>query len=269
MRGLWTLARRSSAVAASALMAWVVGCDTGGDPGLSKLNAAETPSAVPPQGELSRLEDQVAFTRHEVEQRERVSWELPAHPKDEGCGPLTTGKPGADELIVLARDARVDTRQLLPLRLLQSMASNDLLQLEPHYAASSQAGAKRKLRSVRDGELALVKLRQLAQRRYAAVFHVTHYVEPKFFHDPKKRKPEWNAGWMLGWLAVHELGEPEATCQWRIEVRGDAGDASLARRLREATKRQLILELAVRFREAGKRAHSRLGTGLTWPNGTR
>lgn len=247
-------------------MAWVVGCDASADAELSKVTAAETPSVQPAKRALSHLEAQVAFKRHEVEQRENTNWELPTKAKDQACGPLTTGKPGADQLVLLARDARVDSRQLLPLRLLQSMTSNDLLELESHYAASSQAGAKRELRSVRDGELALVKLRELAQRKYAAVFHITHYVEPKFFHDPKKRKPEWSAGWMMGWLAVHELGEPEASCQWRIDVRGEASDASLARRLRETTKRQLISDLAERFREAGKRAHMRLGTGLTWPN---
>jgi len=240
-------------------------CNTSDEPSLSRVSGAATPRPPASSDELSRLQDQVAFKRHEMGLREATHWELPSRPKDEACGPLTSGQAEADKLIVLARDARVDTRQLLPLRLLQNLASNDLTQLEPYYAKSSQAGAKRRLRSVPDGELALAKLRELARRKYAAVFHITHYAEPNFFHDPKKRKPEWNAGWMMGWLAIHELGEPEASCQWRIDVRGDAGDASLARRMRESTKRQLISNLAERFREAGQRASALLGTGLDWP----
>lgn len=216
--------------------------------------------------ELSQLTDRVAFRRHELETREQVNWELPRKPKDGVCPTLARGDSEADELVLLARDARIDTRQLLPLRLTKQLTTRDFEALEPHYDPLSKAGAKRRLRSKRDGELALEKLTRLAKRRYAAVFHVTHYVEPHFFHDPKKRKPEWAPGLLLGWIGIHELGEPEALCQWSIDVRSDTSQASLARRLRETTRHELVSDLGKRFREAGIRALGELKSGLNQPS---
>lgn len=215
--------------------------------------------------ELIALTERVAFKRHEIENRERVSWELPNKPNDSACPNLARGDSDADQLVLLTEDDRIDTRQLLPLRLTKQLTSRDLEALEPHYDPTSKAGAKRRLRSRRDGELALDKLGHLAKRRFAAVFHVKLYVEPHFFHNPKKRKPEWGPGLMLGWVAIHELGEPEALCQWSIDVRSDISDAPLARRLRESTRHDLMSDLGKRFREAGMRALGKLESGLSAP----
>ncbi|MEZ4371214.1 MAG: hypothetical protein R3B07_10330 [Polyangiaceae bacterium] len=227
--------------------------------------AATSAASSQHDAELTSLTESVAFKRHEFEDRERVSWELPEKPTDSACPRLARGDAEADQLVLLAEDARIDTRQLLPLRLTKQLTSRDLEALEPHYDPASKAGAKRRLRSKRDGELALEKLKKVGKRRYAAVFHVTLYVEPHFFHNPKKRKPEWGPGLMLGWIAIHELGEPEAICQWSIDVRSDVSGASLARRLRETTRYELISDLGKRFREAGMRALKQLESGLAPP----
>ncbi|MEZ4230016.1 MAG: hypothetical protein R3B89_12645 [Polyangiaceae bacterium] len=240
----------------------LVGCD---DDAASPPLAMAAVNSNTRVEELTQLTERVAFKRHELESREHVSWELPSKPRDRACPRLAKGETEADQLILLARDARVDSRKLLPLRLTRQLTSRDFDALEPHYAADSKAGAKRRVRSKRDGELALEKLDRIGRRRFAAVFHVTHYVEPHFFHDPKKRKPEWGAGWMMGWIAIHELGEPEALCQWSIDVRSDTSNASLARRLRETTRHELTSDLGKRFREAGMRALRQLESGLSKP----
>ncbi len=254
--------RRTTLLGACATWLLLIGTGCGEDaaPALAAVAASENHDQ-----ELNQLTERVAFKRHELESREHVSWELPDKPRDASCPQLARGDSEADELVLLAHDGRIDTRKLLPLRLTKQLASSDFEALEPHYDPHSKAGAKRRLRSKRDGELALEKLTRIGKRHYAAVFHVTHYVEPHFFHDPKKRKPEWGPGLMLGWVAIHELGEPEALCQWSIDVRSDTSDAPLARRLRETTRYELISDLGKRFREAGMRALKQLGSGLSEP----
>ncbi len=243
------------------------------------LGACESPMAEPPAASLTRSEapdsqlsaltERVAFERHRVEQRLRGDWELPQRPKDSGCTNLASGELAKDTLVLDVRDARPDGRQLFSLDLTNELTSSDLRALEPLYRPGTAAKARRELVSTKAGEEALSKLSELAERRYAAVFHVTHLAAPKFFHDPKKRFPEWSPGWMMGWLALHQLGETDALCQLRIEVRSDTRDAPRERRLRETTQRALLRALAARFHDAGERAQAKLNAGLIWPHAPR
>lgn len=246
------------------------GCDAASKQEPSMAQAGGEPSAQRPEAlsqaeSVKQLTAKVAFQRYSFEEKRKGPWELPDKPTNTACSRLATGEPAKDKLVTEVQDSRVDTRILLPLQLSERLVSQELQALERFYAPGAVAGARREVRSQRDGELALAALAELAARRYAGVFHVEFYTEPKFFHDPNKLKPEWSPGWLRGWLAIHELGRDEALCQWRVDVRSDVSEASLLKRLRETTYLQLLAQLGVRFREAGQRAHEQLQTGLSWP----
>lgn len=75
--------------------------------------------------------------------------------------------------------------------------------------------------------------------RYVADLLIDVYSNPRLFRRLDAPHSEWAAGKLEGRLVIRDRRERRALCQVPVRVRGNAADAPISRRLREATRAAL------------------------------
>ncbi len=154
-------------------------------------------------------------------------------------------------------DHRPKAKALLPLAFAGPLVNPDVPALDRPFATSGDRRAR------------AAAIQEVLARRFDVVVHVDHYAPSARVHRPTERRPEWTPGWAYGWVSVHEAGAGRAECQVDFDVRMDAGDAPLDRRLEAATRDRLIAQLGEAARGEVGRKLATITTILTLADPTR
>ena len=166
--------------------------------------------------------------------RTRFGTELPA-PSAEGrrrCPDETLANAAYAPLPLRLRDVRRDRRQLLPLRLTQTLSTASALAVAEHLRAGDERAAG-----------GLEPLLKLADSRYLAELLVEVYQAPKLFRRKDAPRSEWSAAVLNGRLVVYDLIEARPLCHAPIDVRISGDGQPIRRRLRDATRERMTFEL--------------------------
>ena len=166
--------------------------------------------------------------------RTRFGAELP-RPSAEGrrrCPDETLTNPASTPLPLRLRDVRLDRRQLLPLRLTNTLSTASALSVAEHLRAGDERAA---------GELD--PLLKLGDSRYLAELLVEVYQAPKLFRRKDAPRSEWSAAALNGRLVVYDLIEARPLCDAPIDVRISGDGQPIRRRLRDVTRERMTAEL--------------------------
>jgi hypothetical protein len=211
---------------------------------------SDAPAVRPERTLAAAVAQRAAFRRHELASRWARSFAVPHGLERRACPSEVLQAPASKRVVVLARDARVEPRDLLPLRLTERLASPELAVLQADVSASEPT------------DRVLSKLDELSLRRFAGVFHVLDYQAPRRIRRIDRPRPEWVAGILVAQFAVYDLDRHEPLCQAHIVVRNDVRDAPLSRRLEAQVRERLTRALADELKQEARRALGDLGAGL-------
>jgi len=219
----------------------------------SKARREAVPSAEPMPGNerpAQPLVQRAAFRRHELASRWGRSFAVVQAVGHKACPSDVLRAPPSEQLIVLARDARVEPRDLLPLMLTERLTSAELAVLGVDVSASQPI------------EGVLSKLEDLSRRRLAGVFHVLDYQAPRRIRRIDRPRPEWVAGILVAQFAVYDLDRHEPLCHAHIVSRNDVRDVPLSRRLEAQVRERLTRELGDKTKQEARRVLGDLGPAL-------
>ncbi|MBX3131179.1 MAG: hypothetical protein KF718_30955 [Polyangiaceae bacterium] len=234
--------------------AWTIFlCAACGEPAGDPSAAGPTTTAPEPAAS-SRDRDQAL-----VHLRALASLELdPIETRERACDDteLALQAPGeaARALTTRVVEARAEARTLLPLSINAQLESVSLAELEEGlHGLSTSIDPARAEREVG----------RLGEQRFVGVFHVTRFQQPKWIWRLDRKRPEWVAGHLETWLAVHDAQSGERLCQTRILVIGDTTDAPLTSRHKSETQQRLTTALGTELRARVPAALGRLSAVLT------
>ena len=211
---------------------------------------SDAPAVRPERPAAAALAQRAAFRRHELASSWARSFPVPRGVGHRACPSDLLQAPASKRVVVLARDARVEPRDLLPLMLTERLASPELAVLQADVSASEPM------------ESVLSKLDELSLRRFAGVFHVLDYQAPRRIRRIDRPRPEWVAGILVAQFAVYDLDRHEPICHAHIVICNDVREAPLSRRLEAQVRERLTRELADELKQEARRALGDLGAAL-------
>jgi hypothetical protein len=220
--------------------------------------AAPTPETEPRPSSVPAASSEVPAARDSLRAVRERSLASPARFREQRCaaGAFETVLPAERELWLRVVDARNDTRHVLPLRITSRLAEPDLNELESVLSGVGQPEERPE---------ALDAVEALVRKRFVGVYHVIHYVSPKWVVRAGHAKPSWDAGRLDAWFMLHDARTGAALCGTRLVILGDATGAPRAIRLRSQTREQMQAALGDRLRRATPAALARIGADLAAP----
>jgi hypothetical protein len=223
-------------------------------PPLAKL-AGSSESAPP-------LRDRVAYELYRVRQR-FVPPPGPLERVRQHCPDPTIHQHSPDDasrtLVLRQVDHRVESRQLLPLRITDQLRTHELDELGRHFETGRDSGGER------DADRLLGELGRAGQHRYLGIYHVTEYAGPQLVLRVGELRRKWEPGSLHAWLVIYDLEAKQRLCAFELGVRSDPRDAPTSSRLRSETRQRLEVELG---RSLARQARERLALAtseLHWP----
>ncbi|MEZ4225464.1 MAG: hypothetical protein R3B13_31215 [Polyangiaceae bacterium] len=201
-------------------------------PGIEALKpAASAPDTLP----LSREAEQARLAVRALSAVELDA--IDAHERACDDAALSAAATTSDARVVTVRvaDARYDSKSLLPLSITEPLSLPNLAELDGAISGVSGPEASARAREIAEG---------VRTRRFIAVAHITRFAMPRWIWRLGHKKPEWVAGHLEAWIAIHDAQSGERSCQTRVWVVNDTKDAPLRRRLRGDTRDRLVDALA-------------------------
>lgn len=184
----------------------------------------------------------------------------PLEARERACddASLAQAAPSEASRVLTTRfaEARPEAKALLPMSVTERLELPQLPLLES--ALSGVHGPEASTR-------ALARVAELRQSRFIGVFHVTRFGMPRWIWRLDRKKPEWVAGHLETWLALHDAQSGERLCQTRIWIENDTKDAPLTRRLRADVRDRLTAELGRALEAETPTALRRLSHTLSLP----
>ncbi len=252
-------------------------CD--GRPVTLALNAnkpdARAQTAASEGGDPNRNADQVtaisaklSYEAARLRRRFAQPFAGPVELKERACPDSRLDPLGETELTLglESSDSRANPKNLVPFKILESLRVDALARVESDaLEPTSRDDGLRLVRSLAQGEQALLQLRMLSKQRFLGVFHIVHYKEPELTYSPRKNRREWLPGSVIAWLVVHDLDTGDAVCQTALRAQNRISDAAGARQLREVMRTQLQNELILALRTASVPALQRITHRFTLP----
>jgi hypothetical protein len=233
-----------------------LGCDPRREqaalPALAKP-AASTQGAPP-------LGDRIAYELYRVRQRfgpppgtlERVR---------QRCPDQTIHQESPDDssrtLVLRQVDERVESRELVPLRITEQLRTHELDELGRTFEAGRE----------RDGERVLRDLARVAEHRYLGVYHVTEYTGPELVLRVGEPRRKWAPGVLRAWLVLYDLDTKQRLCAVDLTVRSDPQGAPTSSRLRSETRQRLEVEFGRSLVRQARQRLAELTSELRWPAG--
>jgi hypothetical protein len=215
------------------------------------------PSPVPPEPSRPAVEpgpDRKALLQKLEPWLTRVD-EAPKRFSEKHCPDDATGN-AKPELVLRVEDARFEKKILLPLSITHHLTWPDPLALE-------QALVRRRSTL---GANVPSEIETLARARYVGVFHVLEYSPPRRIFRPNHMHPEWVAGWLGAWLAIHEAKGGALVCATHFIVKNDVSQAPLAIRMKSETTEALTEALGSALRLEAPAALGRITRVLALPD---
>ncbi len=233
-----------------------LGCERGRERAALAALAKPAPTAetAPPLG------NRIAYELYRVRQRfgpppgtlERTR---------QRCPDQTIHQASPDEasrtLILRQVDERVESRELVPLRITEQLRTHELDELGRGF----QTGRER------DRERLLRELERVAEHRYLGVYHVTEYAGPELVLRVGELRRKWAPGILRAWLVLYDLTTKQRLCAADITVRSDTEGAPISSRLRSETRQRLEVELGKSLVQKARGRLGELTSELRWPAG--
>ena len=212
----------------------------------------------------------VAFELARAESRLSQELPLPDRLREQRCPDQSFRQLSETDrtLVLVNRDARLNQRHVLPLRLRQYLRSDDLQPVRSRLVEGQGellAAVAPRFPDADSANAALNELLQFNQRRLFGVYQIVHYEAPRWLRKPNRRRPMWRPGALHAWLVVYDTRAEQPTCQVRIAVLNDTTGASLRVRLRSDTRKQLIEQLGRSLRERTAAELGRISAVLALP----
>jgi hypothetical protein len=240
---------------------------------LHDVEPAAAPTGIVEARSRSRVRElslKLAYERGKLERRFNQRLTVPNRRPPKRCPDGDIAEHAKDRasrtLVVRSEDARHEAKNLLPLKLVDQLRSNEFDELEQGFVpATAEDGALRLLGSVTLFEPARAELEMLSKRRYRAEFLVTDYRGPRLIYKLGKNRREWLAGVIATRLLIFEIDKEQALCETMLRAVNDTNQVPTSLRLQESTRSLLIRELGHRLQNEAVAALSRMTNTLSFP----
>jgi hypothetical protein len=212
---------------------------------------------------------ELEYERLEIEQRLEQPLSLPDLTAAKMCPDARiqaqSKSPAARIVVVRVEDARHKPKSLLPLRIADPLRSREFAVLFP-FLRTTPDGARTTslLRTESSFAEARAALAPLGERRYKTTFFVIDYSEPRLIWKLKKNRREWVDGLLKARLVVHDIDTGTALCETTLTVTNDSSEAPRTLRMLEATRQQLVIQLARKLKQAAVAALAKLSLVLNF-----
>ncbi len=172
-------------------------------------------------------------------------------------------------LSLASDDARYEAHSLLPLTLTRPLMTHEREQVEQFFSVGAETADSlmaRTFKSKVDADAADEAARELEQRLYKGVFHVTLYKKAHLVRKKHKLHREWTRGILRAWLVVYDIDGSEPLCQKEIIAVNDVSEAPISIRLRARTQQRLVRALAYSVRSQAETTLASMSRVLRLPS---
>jgi hypothetical protein len=158
-------------------------------------------------------------------------------------------------LVIRVEDHRYEKKTILPLSVTRHLTWPDAAALEDSIVREHRALPAN----------VVPEVEALAAAEYVGVFHVIQYSAPNRIFRMGRIKPEWVAGILTAWFAVHDAKTGAIRCSTHMIVRNDVSQAPLSRKLKAETTEALTESLGRELRARAPDALKRMTGALAMP----
>lgn len=159
-------------------------------------------------------------------------------------------------LVLRVEDQRFEKKILLPLIVTRHLTWPDASALDESLVREHAELPKN----------VVPEVEALAMAEHVGVFHVIQYSPPRRIFRMGHMKPEWVAGILTAWFAVHDAKTGAVACSTHMIVKNDVSQAPLSLKLRAETAEALTESLGRELRAQAPMALKRMSDRLAMPD---